>query len=107
MSFPYPQRSFDSIIESHPKTLQCYLEPDFREKQGKYTPFVYSGQREKSSVYYFNLVSYVKYEYGFLWIFLSIFYSFDVSFHRKNKIKNITCCNAFKYDIFLSLYKLK
>ncbi len=57
MSFPYPQRSFDSIIESHPKTLQCYLEPDFREKQGKYTPFVYSGQREKSSVYYFNLVS--------------------------------------------------
>ena len=74
MSFPYPQRSFDSIIESHPKTLQCYLEPDFRKKQEKYTPFVYSGQREKSSVYYLNLVSYVKYKYGFLWIFLSIFF---------------------------------
>ena len=72
MSFPYPQRSFDSI-ESHPKTLQCYLEPDFRKKQEKYTPFVYSGQREKISVYYLNLVSYVKYEYGFLWMFLSIF----------------------------------
>lgn len=100
MSFPYPQRSFDSIIESHPKTLQCYLEPDFREKQGKYTPFVYSGQREKSSVYYLNLVSYVKYEYGFFMDFPINFYSFDVSFHRKNKIKNITCSNAFKYDIF-------
>ena len=68
------QRSFDSIIESHPKSLQCYLEPDFRKKQEKYTPFVYSGQREKSSVYYLNLVSYVKYKYGFLWIFLSIFF---------------------------------
>lgn len=73
MSFPYPQRSFDSIIESHPKTLQCYLEPDFREKQGKYTPFVYSGQREKSSVYYLNLVAYVKGKYIPLWVFFSFF----------------------------------
>ena len=87
MSFPYPQRSFDSIIESHPKTLQCYLEPNFREKQGKYTPFVYSGQREKSSVYYFNLVSYVKYEYGFLWIFLSIFILLMCLFTEKIKSK--------------------
>ena len=73
MSFPYPQRSFDSIIESHPKTLQCYLEPDFREKQGKYTPFVYSGQREKGSVYYLNLVAYVKGKYIPLWVFFSFF----------------------------------
>ena len=73
MSFPYPQRSFDSIIESHPKTLQCYLEPDFREKQGKYTPFVYSGQREKSSVYYLNLVAYVKGKYIPLWVFFTFF----------------------------------
>ena len=87
MSFPYPQRSFDSIIESHPKTLQCYLEPDFREKQGKYTPFVYSGQREKSSVYYLNLVSYVKYEYGFLWISWSIFILLMCLFTEKIKSK--------------------
>ena len=87
MSFPYQQRSFDSIIESQPKTLQCYLEPNFREKQGKYTPFVYSGQREKSSVYYFNLVSYVKYEYGFLWIFLSIFILLMCLFTEKIKSK--------------------
>ena len=73
MSFPYPQRSFDSIIESHPKTLQCYLEPNFREKQGKYTPFVYSGQQEKSSVYYLNLVAYVKGKYIPLWVFFSFF----------------------------------
>ena len=73
MSLPYPQRSFDNIIESHPKSLQCYLEPDFREKQGKYTPFVYSGQREKSSVYYLNLVSYVKGEYIPLWVFFAFF----------------------------------
>ena len=73
MSFPYPQRSFSSIIESHPKTLQCYLKPDFREKQGKYTPFIYSGQREKSSVYYLNLVAYVKGKYIPLWVFFSFF----------------------------------
>lgn len=73
MSLPYPQRSFSSIIESHPKTLQCYLKPDFREKQGKYTPFIYSGQREKSSVYYLNLVAYVKGKYIPLWVFFSFF----------------------------------
>ena len=87
MSLPYPQRSFSSIIESHPKNLLCYLEPDFRENQGKYIPFVYSGQREKSSVYYFNLVSYVKYEYGFLWIFLSIFILLMCLFTEKIKSK--------------------
>ena len=73
MSFPYPQRSFDSIIESRPKNLLCYLEPDFREDQGKDTPFVYSGQREKSSVYYLNLVAYVKGKYIPLWVFFSFF----------------------------------
>ena len=87
MSLPYPQRSFSSIIESHPKNLLCYLEPDFRENQGKYIPFVYSGQREKSSVYYLNLVSYVKYEYGFLWIFLSIFILLMCLFTEKIKSK--------------------
>lgn len=87
MSLPYPQRSFSSIIESHPKNLLCYLEPDFREKQGKYTPFVYSGQREKSSVYYLNLVSYVKYQYAFLWIFLSIFILLMCLFTEKIKSK--------------------
>ena len=73
MSLPYPQRSFSSIIESHPKNLLCYLEPDFRENQGKYIPFVYSGQREKSSVYYLNLVAYVKGKYIPLWVFFSFF----------------------------------
>lgn len=87
MSLPYPQRSFSSIIESHPKNLLCYLEPDFRENQGKYIPFVYSGQREKSSVYYLNLVSYVKYEYAFLWIFLSIFILLMCLFTEKIKSK--------------------
>ena len=87
MSLPYPQRSFSSIIESHPKNLLCYLEPDFRENQGKYIPFVYSGQREKSSVYYLNLVSYVKYEYGFLWISLSIFILLMCLFTEKIKSK--------------------
>ena len=87
MSLPYPQRSFSSIIESHPKNLLCYLEPDFRENQRKYIPFVYSGQREKSSVYYLNLVSYVKYEYGFLWIFLSIFILLMCLFTEKIKSK--------------------
>lgn len=53
--------------------MGCYLEPDFKEKQQVYTPFVYAGQREKTSVYYLNLVSCVKYEYGFLWIFFSLF----------------------------------
>ncbi|WP_455075353.1 hypothetical protein [Prevotella fusca] len=57
--------SYDAIIESRPASLGCYLEPDFKEKQGIYTPFVYSGQREKSSVYYLNLISYVNYEYAF------------------------------------------
>ena len=48
MSLPYPQRSFSSIIESHPqKTCYAILEPEFRENQGKHIPFVYSGQREK------------------------------------------------------------
>ena len=87
MSLPYPQRSFSSIIESHPKNLLCYLEPDFRENQGKYIPFVYSGQREKSSVYYLNLVAYVKYEYGFLWISLSIFILLMCLFTEKIKSK--------------------
>lgn len=73
MSLPYPQRSFSSIIESHPKNLLCYLEPDFRENQGKYIPFVYSGQREKSSVYYLNLVAYVKGKYIPLWVFFTFF----------------------------------
>lgn len=73
MSLPYPQRSFDAIIESHPASLGCYLEPDFREKQGTYVPFVYSGQREKDSVYYLNLVSYVKGKYSPLWVFFSFF----------------------------------
>lgn len=72
-SLPYPQRSFDSIIASHPTSVGCYLEPDFKEKQQVYTPFVYAGQREKTSVYYLNLVSCVKYEYGFLWSFFSLF----------------------------------
>ena len=73
MSLPYPQRSFDSIIKSHPVSLECYLEPNYKKKEGKYIPFVYSGQQEKSSVYYLNLVSYVKGKYIPLWVFFLFF----------------------------------
>ncbi len=72
-SILYPQRSFDSIIGSHPVSIGCYLDPDFRETQGKYVPFVYSGQQEKSSVFYQYLLSSVKYDYGYLWLFFLFF----------------------------------
>ena len=64
--------SYDAIIESRPASLGCYLEPDFKEKQGIYTPFVYSGQLEKGSVYYLNLISYVNYEYAFYWTLFAL-----------------------------------
>ena len=74
MSLPYPQRSFSSIIESHPKNLLCYLEPDFRENQGKYIPLLFIlGSEKKVQFYYLNLVAYVKGKYIPLWVFFSFF----------------------------------